>query len=313
MKNYAPPYADHWQGRKTSNAEGPLYWYQRIQAWNAATEAVPEADFALVGYACDEGVRRNQGRAGAAAGPSAIRQQIGKMAAHFGETTILDAGDAICPNEDLEACRDTFAQLIATLLRKGICPIALGGGHDIAYAHFLGIQAALEGASPTKIGIINFDAHFDLRPVIDQANSGTPFNQILTEYPEVGYLAIGIQRAANTTTLFDVAAAKGVQYILAEDCRTITVPEALIQFTDQYDFLFLTIDLDGFASPYAPGVSAPSPMGMTPAFVEGCLRYLLATQKVRTCEVSELNPRYDQDHATARLAARLVDMLVGKD
>ena len=40
----------------------------------------------------------------------------------------------------------------------------------------------IKGKQKNKIGIINFDAHFDLRPIENQSNSGTPFNQILTEH-----------------------------------------------------------------------------------------------------------------------------------
>ena len=51
----------------------------------------------------------------------------------------------------------------------------------------------------TKIGILNFDAHFDLRPTINRANSGTPFYQIMKEFgTNVEYLALGIQKKSNS-------------------------------------------------------------------------------------------------------------------
>ncbi len=44
-------------------------------------------------------------------------------------------------------------------------PIVLGGGHEIAFGHYCGIKdynASIDRKD--KLGIINFDAHFDLRP-----------------------------------------------------------------------------------------------------------------------------------------------------
>ena len=53
--------------------------------------------------------------------------------------------------------------------------IVIGGGHETAWGHFQGL------AHPNKdIAILNFDAHFDLRPLINGqlGSSGTPFRQI---------------------------------------------------------------------------------------------------------------------------------------
>ncbi|HCD99044.1 MAG TPA: formimidoylglutamase, partial [Flavobacteriaceae bacterium] len=46
---------------------------------------------------------------------------------------------------------------------------------------------------------------------------------------------------------------------------------------------------------YAPGVSAPSPMGFSPFFVVEMLRFLFETNKVISCDIAELNPLFDRD------------------
>ena len=153
----------------------------------------PKPDIALIGYACDEGVRRNLGRPGARQGPTAIRQQLGKVAWHL-PTSVVDVGDVVCQGEALETCQSQFSELITSLIKHDIFPIGLGGGHDIAYAHFRGIWNAFPENAKPRIGIVNLDAHFDLRPLKGQANSGTPFYQILSEYEGVGYSAVGIQK-----------------------------------------------------------------------------------------------------------------------
>ena len=59
--------------------------------------------------------------------------------------------------------------------------VGLGGGHEIAWASYQGIAQALQDdARLARLGIVNFDAHFDLRKpeVAGPGTSGTPFLQI---------------------------------------------------------------------------------------------------------------------------------------
>ena len=105
-----------------------------------------------------------------------------------------------------------------------------------------------------------------------------------------------------------------MNYLFNDVCENINyevVTSKLHAFIERNDALYLTIDLDGFSSAYAPGVSAPSPMGFSPAFAVKILNFLMQTQKVVAVDIAELNPRYDRDQCTAKLAARIVDAVVG--
>ena len=82
-------------------------------------------------------------------------------------------------------------------------PIILGGGHETAYGHYLGVRNYI--GKEAKLGIINIDAHFDLRPYNEQPSSGTMFRQILEQDENSSYLVLGIQRYGNTQALFDKA------------------------------------------------------------------------------------------------------------
>lgn len=307
---YRAPEQDNWTGRVTTPEQGPQYWHQNVVLRNWSEGTMSEG-YGLIGYTCEEGVRRNQGRLGAAAGPKALRQRMARLAWHHAGKTITDYGDIVCVGEDMEAAQAQLALMVSEVIKAGQTPIVLGGGHDLAYGHYCGVRAAAEGK---KIGIINFDAHFDLRPVTGQPNSGTPFNQILAE-DLVDYLVLGIQRQANTRELFDIAAENGVEYVLAQHCRTYQLPtivDTLDHFIARNDWIYLSIDLDGFSSAYAPGVSAPSPLGFSPHFVLAVLEYLMASGKVVSVDFAEMNPVFDVDGATARLGAGLVDFLVGE-
>ncbi|PKQ45938.1 formimidoylglutamase [Confluentibacter flavum] len=318
--NYQPGQKIFWSGRSSNPDLGALYWCQKIDFIhvNDLNEDT-KIDIALLGYVCDEGVKRNQGRIGASQGPKALRERLGKLAVHHNKH-IADIGDVICVEHDMESCQIALSKAVSKLITQKIFPIVIGGGHDMAYGHFMGIWDAVKSTAKKRIGIINFDAHFDLRPVETTPNSGTPFNQIISELKKtnqsVDYFAIGIQQQSNTKQLFSIAASKQANYVFNYDCDTSvenlkTLKNRLIPFIKKNDYLYITIDLDAFSSAYAPGVSAPSPMGFTPFFLFKLLPFLFQTNKVITCDIAELNPTLDIDNSTANLAAILVDFIVG--
>lgn len=318
QNHYQSPHPSNWTGRASAVGQARQYWHEAVKLLSLKATSETSANVALLGYACDEGVRRNLGRVGAVGGATALRRRLAKLPWHFGDMMVADIGDVCCHQEAMEDAQDALAYGIHQLLSNDVFPIVMGGGHDVAYGHFKGIAQFLKNKKQQRIGIVNFDAHFDLRPVETTPNSGTPFYQILSEYGQefsVGYFALGIQRPSNTHQLFNIAQKYGVRYLLSTDCEPTKegfakVQDALLAYASDHDYLYITIDLDGFSSAYAPGVSAPSPMGFTPAFALKALRCLFGTGKVLSLDIAELNPLFDLDNHTATLAARLVDEVV---
>jgi formiminoglutamase len=70
--------------------------------------------------------------------------------------------------------------------------------------------------------------------------------------------------------------------------------------------------MDGFSSAFAPGVSAPSPMGISPDIAFRIFELIASSKKLISMDVVELNPTFDQDNATARLAARCTEYILRK-
>ncbi|GGK85724.1 formimidoylglutamase [Rufibacter glacialis] len=315
---YKPSDKTTWQGRMDpQDGELGLRWHQVVHMVDLSREVTDgEGNFAFLGFSCDEGVRRNQGRVGAAGGPAAIRQAMSGFADHLPEDVHLyGGGDVICANQRLEEAQEQLGRKVEMLLRKGYKTIVLGGGHETAYGHFLGLRHRL-GPEET-LGIINLDAHFDLRSYAQHSSSGTPFLQIADDLAAAGrdfhYLCLGIQEQGNTRKLFQTAQERQVDYILADDLHggiTPDVQQRLQAFMAKVDKLYLSIDLDVFAAAYAPGVSAPNALGLTPPVVVQLLKEIIGSGKVMSVDVVELNPKFDLDHQTAKLAASLVYQMV---
>uniref|UniRef100_UPI0040488E2F formimidoylglutamase n=1 Tax=Roseivirga sp. TaxID=1964215 RepID=UPI0040488E2F len=258
-----------WKGRNDPNLGRPNYWHELVEFCeldNLKPSVHPQ--MALLGYACEEGVRRNQGRLGAAQGPDAIRKLLAVLPNHFETgTSLLDLGNIECDDQQLETTQAFLSQSVTQLLEAEAFPILLGGGHDIAYAHYVGIRDFLnQNLQQKKIGVINLDAHFDLRDNATGNTSGTPFFQIgqdcKAKNQDFNYLCLGVQKAANTKTLFETAESLGADWVENTDYSVqnwVSVESKLLSFIQKVDSVYLTIDLDGFSSAYAPGVSAPSP------------------------------------------------------
>ncbi|NLR57134.1 formimidoylglutamase [Chitinophaga polysaccharea] len=317
-ESYQPTAANTWTGRTDGTEPDLLRWHQVIKVTNLLQEPLPallsgQKGIALLGFACDEGVRRNKGRVGAAEGPMALRKAIAGFPVHFNaQTILLDAGDIVCVNGELENAQTVLREAVQTILLAGYLPVLLGGGHEITYGHASGIR---QFVTPQQVGFINFDAHFDIRIPDEQgASSGTGFWQLAQDCKQAGtpfhYLALGIQKLGNTRQLFNIAGEEEATYVSADAFHLNdkdTLFAAIQHFLSQVDKVYLTTCLDVFAAPFAPGVSATAYNGIIPGglFLQ-CYRKILQSGKVAGADIAELNPSLDIDNRTARLGAALI-------
>jgi formiminoglutamase len=318
-----------WTGRNDGDAPRHHRWHQAVRPLPAAPESLNWPDrlaaasghdagpspAVLLGFRSDEGVRRNQGRTGAADAPEAIRGALSSLA-FPADGAVFDAGDITVQGTDLENAQQQLGAAVTGVLDGGGTAVVLGGGHETAYGSYLGLAgfAAVRGGA--RMGVLNLDAHFDLRadPV---PSSGTPFRQMAEAEARAGrrlrYGVVGISEANNTPALFDAAAALDVPYLLDEDCGVLQqdyVRAFVRRFLDGVDVVYLTVDLDVLPAAVAPGVSAPAGLGVPLEVIHAVCRQVAESGKLAVFDVVELNPRFDVDGRTARVAARLVDTVV---
>lgn len=310
--DYTVPNQADWQGR-TDNGEKQARFFQAVQCQSLETlltsKPLLQPTIALLGFACDEGIRRNLGRVGASGGPKALRQALAQIPLHdhVRNCQLIDIGNIECVNGDLEAAQHHLGEAVNTVLANKVFPIILGGGHETAWGHYLGL---CEHVKSKRFAIINFDAHFDMRPQSNHlGTSGTPFLQIAEHRQQqqlpFNYYCLGIKKSSNTQGLFEIAKHWDVKYLTCDQMYDST--EQSTQFIESiiqsHDVLYVSICLDVFASAFAPGVSASSPYGLAPWQVLPLLRQISASKKVIALDVVELSPQYDQHAMTAKLGA----------
>lgn len=297
-----------WQGRL--DGEELLFHrlFQRVKE-EQNYDNILTNDFVLHGFAVDEGVRRNRGRQGAKEAPNAIRKNMSNFPVILPDFSMLDFGNVTCEDGNLENAQNNLAKNVSKVLLKGGKSLVLGGGHEVTYAHYLGIKTAFP---EQRIGIINIDAHFDNRQPENGVgpSSGTGFWQIAQEGP-INSLHIGIQRNSNTLKLFDTAHQYGMKYILSDELFFENLPSVYQRIDDlleNVDFAYLTICMDVFNASIAPGVSASAYNGIfADATFMHFYRHILKNKKLVALDVAEVNPSFDIQDRTARLAACLVN------
>ncbi|HEX9750960.1 MAG TPA: formimidoylglutamase [candidate division Zixibacteria bacterium] len=259
----------------------------------------------VIGFPQDEGVRRNFGRPGAAAGPDAIRSHFARLVAPHEIGTIRDWGNVRC-NDDLEATQAALGAVVSAVLRAEAFPLIIGGGHETAFGHFLG-YAELK----RRCGVVNLDAHLDVRPLRNgKAHSGSPFRQMAESKDFAltpgGYLCIGVQEQSNNAAAFEFIRTRQFQWLSTGDAMTRDIGSAIDAFAGALRragaSLMMSVDLDCVRQSDSPGVSAPSPVGFTSERIIE-LAHRVMQHPVASVDISECNPALDRDGQTARLAA----------
>jgi formiminoglutamase len=292
-----------------------------VEFWQGGPAELAPGRPVLIGFPQDEGVRRNGGRVGAAEAPREIRRWLYRLVpedcktgADLAGLRLLDLGN-VRINGSLEPTQAALGEVVATVLRSGAVPIVLGGGHETAYGHYLGYVGA-----GVPVGVVNIDAHLDVRPLIDgQGHSGSPFRQMM-EHPAAPlpgnrYACLGAQPHAIAREHLAYVRDRGGEVCLVEHLNwtlPATIRGQCEAFASDGCRVYVTLDADVVRASDVPGVSAPNVAG-----IEGDIGVEFARQAGQSPHVSsfdlvEINPRHDRDGQSARWAGLVVwNFLVG--
>ena len=275
-----------------------------------------ERAIVLIGVPQDIGVERNGGRQGAALAPTAIRRALSKLtvgpmqeAFAAGRLVLADAGDIDVEGKTLEQIHDEQHDIVAAVLRAGYLPIVLGGGHDCAWPTIRALETMGQ-----PYGVINIDAHADVRPLKEgRSHSGSPFYQLLSmsnsHLLAGGFAEFGLQQHSVAQSHLDFVQDAGMHVWMLDEVRRDGVGHAWQRVWEACSLAhrtYVSLDMDAFASAYAPGVSAPAADGFIPSEITSCLRHAASSGSLVAFDIVECNPTHDVDGRTAKLAATMI-------
>ncbi|MCL6587360.1 MAG: formimidoylglutamase [Anoxybacillus sp.] len=253
---------------------------------------------------------------GAAFAPQAIRQALSFYSTYSVETgidladvVVTDYGDIMMhPTDIVESQRriaETVEQVVALYPESKW--IALGGDHSITCPVVSGWQK-----QKGKIGIIQFDAHHDLRNLEDGGpTNGTPFRRLI----EAGVIdgsqlvQIGLRDFANSRAYTEYGKQCGVTMYTIEEVYRLgiqTIIEKSMQMLSGVDAVYVSVDMDVLDQAFAPGCPAIGPGGMDSRTLLHAISLLARYDKVQAMDIVEIDPTIDFRQMTSRLAAWVI-------
>lgn len=256
----------------------------------------------IIGCPQDIGVARNHGRPGAKDAPAAIRQFLYKLKppSQSGSIAIFDLGDIDVTGE-LEAIHARLEAVVTAVLKDGKKVLALGGGNDISLPDASAVNTVYPGYAA-----INMDAHLDMRQS-DTRHSGTPYRNLIGagKLTPANFHEVGIQPWANAPHYLESAKKLGVNIHTLREINAIGTQQFFNDLFAQFGEtpLFAGLDMDSVRASDAPGVSASCPVGFSAEAVLDFADRCRTHGKTALFEITEVNPAFDIDGRTARLAA----------
>jgi formiminoglutamase len=259
----------------------------------------------LISFPSDAGVRINGGRPGASRAPEQILEQLLKMTPHASHVRqhihVLESvgtNRVISCSGNVEEDQARLGKEVSLLVNNQTIPVILGGGHETSYGHFLGYAE-----SQTPVHIINIDAHTDVRAFKGgKAHSGSPFRQAIEHSSGMckSYNVFGLNPAAVSSDHLAFAEQHG-EAVFEQSTTLLRVVDLLNRLDNEP--VMATMDMDAVNQGDAPGVSAPNGAGISKELWLKLAFEFGKHSNVTSFDLCEVNPEFDRDHQTARLAA----------
>jgi agmatinase len=192
-------------------------------------------------------------------------------------------------------------ELVTDITLQGKLPIMIGGDHSLSTEAIQGVSNAIG----EKLSLLYFDAHPDF-----VSSTTDYYGSVLTDSTQSlnfrKSMLIGT-RAAEPEEL-ENAKKVGLRIINPLEIVEIGVKRVaqMIRARTRGSKVYVSVDLDCLDPAFAPGVSVPSPGGLSSTDLIYLLNKTISTGNIVAIDIVELAPDYDINNTTAMLAARIM-------
>ena len=193
-------------------------------------------------------------------GPSAILNASWQLEKWDGKSSPCDLGIHTCAPVDCSVAPEqvmaNIAAATAETVKNGGMPVVLGGEHSVTYGVIMGLKAA----GIEDFGIVQIDAHCDLR----HAYEGDILSHasVMKRAVDMGIPLYQLGIRAYCEEEMQVREQFGVYYqdadeLVPNNINSITLPD------DFPDKVFFTVDIDGMDPSVFPSTGTPVPGGLS--------------------------------------------------
>lgn len=245
--------------------------------------------------------------------PLEVRNRLGRFSTFQGEwntdfsdVRVADEGNWPVSELDMHEMPPVVEQMSASL---PTVPLTLYLGGDNAITRPL-----VRSLSPdrTRVGVITFDAHHDVRALDFGPTNGTPIRGLIDEdgLPGPNVVQIGIHSFANSAEYRAYCDDQGVTVMTVADVEQrgvgSVVEDALTVLTAKCDAIYVDVDVDVLDRALAPGCPGARPGGLTVRELAEGVRRCARHHKVQAIDFVEVDPEADRDGLTLDAMAHLI-------
>ena len=214
---------------------------------------------------------------------------------------IYDEGDIATVPGDVEKTLDRVEKVAREISSDKRLYIFMGGEHTITYG-------LVKGFYRKNLGLLVFDAHLDLRDEYLglRYSHATVMKRVSELLGSGSIFYIGV-RAVSREELNE-AARLAHEYITMHSLKRIGLREVIKRFlrwSERFDYIYVSIDIDALDPSVAPGVGTPEPEGLSSWEFLELLNDVLSS-KVVGVDIVEYNPLNDPSEITAMLISRII-------
>ncbi|RLE66266.1 MAG: agmatinase [Thermoprotei archaeon] len=277
--------------------------------FNDQSESFENAEFAITGVPMDS---TSSFRPGSRFAPYEVRKISNELESYcievgidFDSLKVCDLGDLIIDFK-VTATLKRLARVVEELITENKVFTIIGGEHTITLGEVL---AASNLYKDFKVLIL--DAHMDLRdeyPAELKISHATVTRRIGEKIGFKNILILGV-RAVSKEEIDFCKKENFNRYLTSETILTNfgIVKNVLTHFLKPKDNVLLSIDIDVLDPAFAPGVSNPEPMGLTPISMMKILRIITSLPiNIVGFDVVEVSPPYDVSGITSLIASRII-------
>lgn len=224
------------------------------------------------------------------------------------EVRIHDIGDIFLTGNHRERLKQIEVVLKQITSDWNKIPLMLGGEHSVTIP--------VREVYNKDVLFVIFDAHGDLREqYLDEPYSHASMTKRLLDVinPEQ-ILQVGI-RAQSLEEIEFVKGNPELTQLSSLDIHRNGFDWTVKNFKnkiDQFEKIYISVDIDGYDPSYAPGTGTPEAMGLNPYLVFSLI-HQIKNEKIIGADINEVNPSYDPTGITSILAAKtLFEILLTK-
>jgi len=224
---------------------------------------------------------------------------------------IVDYGDVdVLPDDPEESWERAIAK-VSDIVRAGATPFVLGGDHSVPYPVIRGIL----NESGKKIGIVDFDSHFDLS-IEPKFWAGSQWARIYEteEINIANFVQIGIRGLHNYISWKNVASQLGHQWFSMTEVKEsgiVSVMEKAIDISSRgTEGIYISLDIDVMDPAFVPAQKYPDVCGLSSWDMIKALR-MLARHEIVGFDIACLGPQYDVNGISAQFVSRCIVELLG--